>query len=179
MLVILDRDGVINEDSDAFIKSPEEWVPIPGSLKAIGRLVRGGWQVAVATNQSGLARGLFDNAALEAIHRKMLAAVEAAGGRIEVVVHCPHGPADGCECRKPKSGLYRQVGETLGVELTGVPVIGDSLRDLQAAEAVGARPILVLTGKGRKTQAQLAGRFDIPVYADLAAAASALLKESM
>lgn len=177
MLVILDRDGVINEDSDDYIKSPAEWIAIPGSLEAISRLTQAGWRVAVATNQSGLARGLYDAETLEAIHRKMLAAIEGAGGRIDLLVHCPHGPADGCDCRKPRPGLYLRIGESLGLELTGVPVIGDSLRDLQAAEAVGARPILVLTGKGRKTLAQLAGRTDIPVYANLAEAVAALLGE--
>jgi len=177
MLIILDRDGVINQDSDAFIKSPGEWVPIPGSLEAIGRLTRAGWAIAVASNQSGIARGLMDESALRAIHEKMLRAVAEAGGRIDLLRYCPHGPDDGCDCRKPRPGLYLEISATLGMSLSGAPVIGDSLRDLRAAEAVGARPILVLTGKGQKSRAQLGPGSVIPVYPDLAAAVNALLWE--
>jgi D-glycero-D-manno-heptose 1,7-bisphosphate phosphatase len=148
--VILDRDGVINEDSDAYIKSPDEWIPIPGSLDAIALLTRSGYRVVVLTNQSGLARGLFDEAMLERIHAKMRQAVEAAGGKIEAIYFCPHGPEDGCDCRKPKPGLFRQFAQDYGLNLTGIPAIGDSLRDLQAARAVGAEPIFVTTGKGAR-----------------------------
>ena len=178
-LVVLDRDGVINADSKAYIKSPEEWRPLPGSLEAIAALTAAGWRVAVASNQSGVARGLFDSATLAAINAKMEAAVRAAGGELAAIFFCPHGPDDGCACRKPKPGLLYMVAERFGVDLRNVPVIGDSARDLAAAEAVGARPILVLTGNGPETLAKRTreGR-DTERYADLRAAASALLNEA-
>ena len=147
-LIILDRDGVINIDSDQFIKSPDEWKPIPGSLEAIARLTREGWRVVVATNQSGLARGLFEMATLNAIHAKMHKAVAQMGGRIEAVFYCPHAAEMNCECRKPKSGLFNEIATRYGRDLQGVPSIGDSLRDLEAAVSVGAKPLLVKTGKG-------------------------------
>lgn len=174
--VILDRDGVINHDSDAFIRAPEQWHPIPGSLEAIAALTRGGWRVTVATNQSGIARGLLDEPTLERIHARLRAAAEAAGGRIEAIAHCPHGPDTDCPCRKPRPGLYRQLAERLGAGLQGVPVIGDSQRDLEAARAVGARPILVRTGKGERTLAAGEGGIE-EVYPDLAQAARALQEE--
>ena len=175
-LVILDRDGVINHDSDAFIKSPEEWQPLPGSIEAIGALSGGGFTLAVASNQSGIARGLFNQAGLDAMHHKMFELVDAAGGRINKIVICPHGPDDSCDCRKPKPGLLEQLARHFETSLAGVPVIGDSLRDLEAAAAVDARPILVRTGKGARTEAALPERFaNIAVYDDLAAAARALL----
>ncbi len=177
-LVILDRDGVINADSDAFIKSPQEWRPIPGSLAAIARLNRAGWRVAVATNQSGLARGLFDRPTLDAIHATMRAALAEAGGHLDALRYCPHGPDDGCDCRKPRPGLLRAIGAALDEPLAGVPVIGDSLRDLQAGVAVGGRPILVLTGKGRRTLAAGGLPPGTAVYDDLAAAVDALLAEA-
>ncbi|MGH8397965.1 MAG: D-glycero-beta-D-manno-heptose 1,7-bisphosphate 7-phosphatase [Gammaproteobacteria bacterium] len=177
-LVILDRDGVINYESDAYIKSPEEWLPIPGSLEAIVRLNRDGFAIVVATNQAGVGRGLFDLAMLEAIHCKMTAAIEAAGGRLDGVFVCPHHPDDQCDCRKPKTGLFEQIIERFQISLHGVPVIGDSLRDIEAAEAVGARPILVRTGYGEKTWQSLADKHRVDVFADLAAAASHLLKEA-
>lgn len=149
--IILDRDGVINEDSDFYIKSPEEWRPIPGSLEAIAQLVRGGFSIAVLTNQAGVARGLFDMKTLESINARMLAAVEQAGGRIDVLYFCPHGPNDDCGCRKPRPGLFERFAREQGVDLTNVPAIGDSYRDLQAAWATGARPLLVRTGKGLRT----------------------------
>ena len=175
-LVILDRDGVINEDSDAYIKSPAEWRPIPGSLEAISELNRAGHRVVVATNQSGIARGLYDLDTLARIHEKMHQALAAVGGHIEAVFFCPHGPDDDCECRKPRPGLFREISDRLRMPLTGIPAIGDSLRDLQAAEAVGAQPILVRTGKGRRTEAAL-GEADVPVFDDLAAAVRWLLKQ--
>ncbi len=177
-LVILDRDGVINEDSDAYIKSPEEWVAIPGSAEAVARLKRAGYTVVITTNQSGIARGYFDAETLEAIHRKMIQTIEAAGGGVDGIFFCPHGPEDGCDCRKPKPGLLLQVQAAFNTDLTDVPVIGDSLRDLQSADAVGARAILVLTGKGEKTAAGLDPGSTVPVYADLARAVDALLKEN-
>jgi D-glycero-D-manno-heptose 1,7-bisphosphate phosphatase len=149
--VILDRDGVINQDSDNYIKSPEEWVPIEGSLNAIARLSRAGYRVFIATNQSGIARGLFDIETLHAIHQRMLGEIQHRGGAIDAILFCPHGPDDNCDCRKPEPGLYLEIGKRTNQSLRGIPVIGDSLRDLQAAEAVEARPILVRTGKGLRT----------------------------
>ncbi len=151
-LVILDRDGTINKDSDQYIKSPSEWKPLPGSLEAIARLTQGGWRIVVATNQSGIARGLFDMQTLNAIHAEMHRAVGQAGGRIDAVFFCPHAADSNCECRKPRPGLLREIGSRLDVDLKGVPMVGDSLRDVQAAAAVGAKPWLVLTGKGRGTR---------------------------
>lgn len=151
-LIVLDRDGVINQDSDAYIKSPQEWIPIEGSLEAIADLKRAGWQVAVATNQSGLARGLFNQAMLDAIHEKMERLLaEDHGVALDAVVWCPHGPLDGCNCRKPAPGLLLEVAARLRADASKAWVVGDSLRDLQAAAAVGARPVLVLTGKGEQT----------------------------
>ena len=151
-LVILDRDGVINEDSDNYIKAPEEWRSIPGSLEAIARLNHAGYHVVLATNQSGVGRGLFEVSALNAIHDKMHRALAQIGGRVDAIFFCPHAQEANCGCRKPKAGLLEEIAHRFSVDLTGVPVVGDSLRDLQAAATVGAAPILVLTGKGEKTQ---------------------------
>jgi D-glycero-D-manno-heptose 1,7-bisphosphate phosphatase len=174
-LIILDRDGVINYDSEQFIRSPEEWRPIPGSLEAIARLNHAGFRVVVATNQSGLGRGLFDTATMIAIHDKLHKALSQVGGRIDAVFFCPHTAESDCDCRKPKPGMLTEIGRRFGVDLTGVPCIGDSLRDLQAAEAVGAQPILVLTGKGEKTLR--AGDFpsNTVIFPDLAFVVTALL----
>lgn len=150
-LVILDRDGVINFDSDRFIKSPDEWKPIPGSLEAIARLNQAGYRVVVATNQSGIGRGLFDMAMLNAIHDKLYRALAQVGGRIDALFYCPHSADLNCQCRKPRSGMFEEISRRFNISLQGVPSIGDSLRDLQAAAAVGAQPILVLTGKGQGT----------------------------
>ncbi len=152
-LVILDRDGVINFDSDMYIKSPAEWRPIPGSIEAIARLGQSGYRIAVATNQSGIGRGLFDMATLNAINDKMMEMVFRQGGRIDALFFCPHTAAEECRCRKPRTGMLEEIAARFHAELKGVPVVGDSLKDLQSAESVGAQPILVLTGKGRKTQA--------------------------
>lgn len=176
-LVILDRDGVINEDSDAYIKSAEEWRPIPGSLEAIARLTRAHFHVVVVTNQSGIGRGLFDLDALQQIHARMHRELARHGGRIDAIYYCPHGPDDDCHCRKPKPGMLRDLGKRLKIDLAGVPAIGDSLRDLQAAQAVNARPILVRTGKGRQTEAA-GGLRGGEVYDDLAAAVEQLLAEA-
>ena len=173
-LVILDRDGTINEDSDQYIKSPAEWKPIPGSLEAIARLTQGGWRIAVATNQSGLSRGLFDMSTLNAIHAEMHRAVGQAGGRVDAIFFCPHAADSNCECRKPRPGLLREIGTRFDVELKGMPVIGDALRDLEAAAAVGAQPYLVLTGKGRKTRDAGGLPKGAEVLADLAAIAARL-----
>ncbi len=176
-LVILDRDGVINQDSDDYIKSPEEWVAIPGSPEAIARLNRAGYRVVVASNQSGVGRGLFDMDMLMRIHDKMHLAIAAVGGEVEAIFFCPHRPEDRCDCRKPKPGLFEDIAERLRVDVRGVPAVGDSLRDLQAAQAVGAQPILVRTGKGERTLAKGEGLEGVPVYDDLAAAVEALLSQ--
>lgn len=179
-LIILDRDGVINHDRDDFVRSPEQWVPIPGSAQAIGRLTQAGWNVVVASNQSGIARGLFTMEALCAIHAKMRQAVADAGGRIHAIFFCPHGPDDHCACRKPQPGMLRDIGQRLDVPLEGVPVVGDSLRDLQAGAACGCAPWLVLTGKGQATWDACRAGGTLPsgteVRNDLAAVADALLK---
>jgi len=181
-LVILDRDGVINEDSPDHVKSVTEWRPLPGSIAAIARLGQAGYRVVVATNQSGLARGLFGLDELEAIHAKMIAMVEAAGGTIDGIFYCPHGPDAGCDCRKPAPGLLDAIARELGVELHGVPLIGDSLRDLQAGLARGCLPILVRTGKGHDTEPKLAEQpqtalRNAPVFDDLAQATEFVLAQ--
>jgi len=150
-LAILDRDGVINEDSDAFIKTPDEWQAIPGSLDAIARLSRAGWRVVVASNQSGLARGLFSMDTLNAIHAKLRRELAHAGGHIDSLFICTHGPDEGCRCRKPSPGLFEDISRRYDIGLRGVPSVGDSLRDLQAATALGCAPWLVRTGKGLRT----------------------------
>ena len=146
-LIILDRDGTINGDSDDFVKTPEEWMPLPGALQAIARLNHAGWHVVIASNQSGLGRGLFDVASLNAIHAKMHKMLAAVGGRMDAVFYCPHSPEEKCTCRKPLPGLFEQIGARFGVSLKGVPTAGDSLRDMQAGVAAGCEPHLVLTGK--------------------------------
>jgi len=180
-LVILDRDGTINEDRDDFVKSPDEWVPIPGALEAIAKLHQAGWHVVIATNQSGLGRGLFDMHTLNEMHLKMNALLAPLGGRIDAVFFCPHAPEDGCRCRKPLPGLFEDIAERFGLDdMAVVPAVGDALRDLQAAVAVGCAPHLVRTGKAaRLDDAGLqALRDQIPgltVHAHLAAFADALL----
>lgn len=176
-LIILDRDGVINQDSDDYIKSVDEFIPLPGSLEAIAQLNQAGFRVAVATNQSGIARGLYDVATLNAMHDKLRRLLATLGGEIEMIAFCPHGPDEQCDCRKPKPGMYQEIAKRVDISLKNVPVIGDSLRDLQAAQAVGARPMLVRTGKGKRTIANGEGLDGIPVYDNLAAAVNALLKE--
>ncbi|MDD3530704.1 MAG: D-glycero-beta-D-manno-heptose 1,7-bisphosphate 7-phosphatase [Gallionellaceae bacterium] len=177
-LVILDRDGVINHDSDQFIKSPEEWKPIPGSLEAIARLNQAGYRVVVASNQSGLGRGLFSMDTLNRIHAKMHKLVAQAGGRIDAVFLCPH-PADAqCDCRKPRAGLFRDIASRYHTDLAGVPAVGDALRDLEAAMAVGARPILVRTGKGQRTIESGELPQSVTVYEDLDAVVVALIEQA-
>ncbi|HET7833698.1 MAG TPA: D-glycero-beta-D-manno-heptose 1,7-bisphosphate 7-phosphatase [Gallionella sp.] len=175
-LVILDRDGVINHDSEQFIKRPEEWKPIPGSLEAIARLTQAGYHVVVATNQSGVGRGLFDMAILNAIHDKMHKAVAQAGGRIDAVFYCPHTAESNCNCRKPKSGMMEEIAARYNLsDLDDVPVVGDSLRDLQCAVPLGAQPYLVLTGKGMKTQAEGGLPENTIILPDLAAVVGELV----
>lgn len=176
--IILDRDGVINYDSDDYIKNPEEFVFIPGSLEAMVRLHRAGYRIAVATNQSGVARGYFDLATLQAIHDKLLNALAGQGAELAGIFYCPHGPQDECECRKPKPGLLQQIATVFELDLSGVPAVGDSLRDLQAARVVGARPILVRSGKGERTLAKGEGLEGVAVYDDLAAVVDALLSDT-
>ncbi len=175
-LIILDRDGVINHDSDQFIKSPEEWRPIAGSPEAIARLNQWGYRVVVATNQSGVGRGLFEMDTLNAIHDKMLRTVAQAGGKIDAIFFCPHTGAENCDCRKPRPGMFEEIAARYNVDLAAVPAVGDSLRDLQAAEKVGAQPILVLTGKGGKTHADPELPVQALIFEDLAAVAAHLTK---
>jgi len=175
-LVILDRDGVINYDSEHFIKSPAEWKPLPGSPEAIAKLTQAGYRVVVATNQSGIGRGLFDMDTLNAMHNKMHRAVQAVGGRIDAVFYCPHSADSNCDCRKPRPGMLLRIAGCFNTDLTDVPAVGDSLRDLEAAAAVGALPMLVLTGKGERTQAQETLPEGTLVFADLAAAVEHILK---
>lgn len=176
-LVMIDRDGVINEDSTEFVKSVAEWRPITGSLEAIAALHRAGWRVAVVTNQSGIGRGLYDEATLAKIHAHMRERVRVAGGELAGIYYCPHLPDDGCDCRKPQPGMFRALERELGLSVAGAPYIGDRLSDVAAAEAVGARPILVRTGSGAATEALLGAR-RVPVFDDLAAAARSLLGEA-
>ncbi|QJQ97432.1 D-glycero-beta-D-manno-heptose 1,7-bisphosphate 7-phosphatase [Halomonas sp. PGE1] len=172
-LVILDRDGVINRDSDAYVKSLAEWIPYPSAIQAIARLSRAGWTVAVATNQSGIARGYYDEATLAEMHEELGRLVKEAGGDIDHIAWCPHGPGDECDCRKPLPGLLEQIRVELGMQtLAGSWMVGDSLRDLQAGEPMGCRPVLVRTGKGERTLAshpELAAEgSDTHVFDDLA-----------
>ena len=177
-LVVLDRDGVINRESAAFIRRPEEWVALPGSIEAIADLTRAGFIVVVASNQSGVGRGLLSADTLAAIHARMTKTIEAAGGRLDGIWFCPHRPEDACDCRKPLPGLLRQIGAHYGIPLQGKPVIGDSYRDLEAAWRVDARAILVRTGNGRETERKLAPNAAVEVFPDLAAVAAQLIAES-
>jgi D-glycero-D-manno-heptose 1,7-bisphosphate phosphatase len=182
-IVILDRDGVINEDSDEFVKTLDEWIPIEGSIDAIARLYEHGFTIAVATNQSGIGRGLIDEDELEAMHALLLELVHDAGGDIATIAYCPHKPEDYCDCRKPQSGLFDQIAATLGADLEGAFVVGDSLRDLQAGTARGCIPVLVRTGKGEKTEQAIAdddsGEFgDVAVFDNLDEAADYLIAQT-
>lgn len=180
-LVILDRDGTINEDRDDYVKSVDEWVPIPGAVDAIARLNQHGWRVVIATNQSGLGRGLFDMDALNRMHQRLNELLIEEGGRVDAIFFCPHAPEDHCRCRKPLPGLFEQIADRYGITLAGsVHAVGDSLRDLQAATAVGCLPHLVLTGKAARMDeaGQQRLREQIPnvtIHADLAAFADALI----
>jgi D-glycero-D-manno-heptose 1,7-bisphosphate phosphatase len=169
-LIILDRDGVINEDSDDYIKSPDEWIPIPGSLDAIARLNHAGYIVTVASNQSGIARGYFNLETFAAMNVKMNDMLSHSGGRIDAMFFCPHGPNDGCDCRKPKPGLLTEIGNRFQTSLANVMFVGDNINDIKAARAAGARPVLVRTGKGEQTAQMVAENNpdNVPVYDDLA-----------
>jgi len=176
-LLILDRDGVINHDSDAYIKSVEEWIPIPGSIEAIAQLSKAGWTVVVATNQSGIARGYYDLATLDAMHARLRQLVSEQGGEVGLIVYCPHGPDEGCDCRKPKPGMLQTIARHYQTDLAGIWFVGDSSSDLKAALAVDSQPVLVKTGKGEKT---LAGSLpaNTLVFDDLAAVAAELIHNS-
>ncbi|KIU50187.1 MULTISPECIES: D-glycero-beta-D-manno-heptose 1,7-bisphosphate 7-phosphatase [Pseudomonas] len=173
-LLILDRDGVINQDSDAYIKSLDEWIPIPGSIEAIAQLSKAGWTVAVATNQSGIARGYYSLATLDAMHARLRELVAAQGGEVGLIVYCPHGPDDGCDCRKPRPGMLRTIANHYAVDLAGVWFVGDSKGDLEAARAVDAQPVLVRTGKGEQTLSKGVPEATL-IFDDLASIASALI----
>lgn len=175
-LIILDRDGIINQDSMHYIKSPDEFILIPGSVQAVARLSAAGYTVAVATNQSGIARGYYDVATLDAIHKKMRDGVEAAGGHIDLVVYCPHMPDSGCPCRKPKPGLLNQIASYFNCSLVDVPFVGDRISDIQAARTVGAKPVMVMSMMTE--QEKMAAWPDVPVYHSLSDYVDALLSES-
>ncbi|MEY4676084.1 MAG: hypothetical protein RLZZ470_591 [Pseudomonadota bacterium] len=180
-LVILDRDGTINHDSDDYVKSPEEWVSLPGAIEAMAKLHHAGWHLVIASNQSGLGRGLFDVATLNLMHDKLNKALSAAGGRVDAIFYCPHTPDEHCQCRKPLPGLFEQIGERFGVQLSEVHAVGDTLRDAQAAAAVGCHTHLVRTGKSESlTQDQLPDNFPpgTRVHADLGAFADWLLGQA-
>ncbi|TDV59900.1 D-glycero-beta-D-manno-heptose 1,7-bisphosphate 7-phosphatase [Pseudomonas sp. LP_7_YM] len=176
-LLILDRDGVINEDSDAYIKSVQEWIPIPGSIEAIAQLSKAGWTVAVATNQSGIARGYYDLATLHAMHARLRELVAEQGGEVGLIVYCPHGPDQECECRKPKPGMLLTIAGHYATDLRGVWFVGDSKGDLQAAVAVDSQPVLVMTGKGHKTRSAPLPAGTL-IFDDLAAVAAELIHNS-
>jgi len=176
--IVLDRDGVINFDSDEYIKSLVEWRPIPGSIEAMARLYKAGYRILVMTNQSGLARGYFSANELNAMHDELHRLLAALGAKVDAIFYCPHGPDDHCDCRKPRPGLFTRAAESLAVDLAGVPAIGDSFRDLEAARAVGACPVLVRTGKGERTIAkntQQLADWNMPIFDDLSAAVDDLL----
>lgn len=178
MLIILDRDGVINHYDGHYICSVEEWRPLPGSIEAIGRLCRAGYRVAIATNQSGIGRGLYDRDALDAMHQRLRELVAGAGGRIEHIAYCPHHPDAGCSCRKPEPGLLHEIRNALGLEtLAGSLMAGDSRKDLEAGISAGCRPWLVRTGNGRDTEHHLRSQplVGVEVFDDLAALTDHLL----
>jgi len=180
-LIILDRDGVLNQDSDAYVKSVDEWIPLPGSVEAVGKLCKAGYTVAVATNQSGLARGYFSQADLDAMHAKMTALAAAQDGEFAHIAYCPHGPDDHCDCRKPLPGLIHQIEKALNVTAEGAWMIGDSIRDLEAGAAAGTKVALVRTGKGEKSEHKLTSHGSLseaPVFDDLAAFADWLIADS-
>lgn len=178
-LIILDRDGVINYDSDDYIKSVDEFIPLPGSLKAISQLNKAGYKVAVATNQSGIARGFYTLDTLQQMHDKLNSLLSEIGGHVDYIAFCPHGPEDQCDCRKPKPGMYHEIAKHFNISLADIPVVGDSLRDLQAAQSVGAVPYLVKTGKGKRTIEKGEGLEGIDIYDDLEAFVSHYINKTL
>lgn len=180
-LIILDRDGVINENSPDYIKSPEEWVPIPGSLEAIARLCRAEYRIVIVTNQSGIGRGLFTIDTLNRIHTRMLEHIRQKGGEIDAIMICPHAPGDNCECRKPKPGMFLELARRLKINLNQVPAVGDSLRDIEAAQAADASPVLVRTGQGLHSIEQNSSQGAlgaVPVFDNLAEFADDFLRKN-
>jgi len=175
-LIVLDRDGVINYDSDDYVKSVDEWIPLPGSMEALAKLTQAGFKIAIATNQSGISRGYFTVATLDAMHQKMLTLASKAGAKIDYIAYCPHGPDDNCDCRKPLPGLIHQIEKALNMSAKGCYMVGDSLRDLQAGQAAGLVPALVLTGKGQRTLDKENGLTGIDVFDDLDHFVSNLIK---
>ncbi len=175
-LIILDRDGVINEDSDNYVRSPEEFIPIPGSLQAIAQLKNSGFIVVIASNQSGIARGYFTEETLHSMHEKLKRLLSDFSVSLDGIFYCPHGPDDHCECRKPKPGLIFQIQEHLNASLENAIFIGDSLRDIQAARAAGIRPLLVRTGKGKNTEKNNPAELtDVKIFDDLLSASEYIL----
>jgi len=182
--LILDRDGVINVESPEFVKTPEEWIPIKGSLEAIGRLSQAGYEIVIITNQSGLGRGHFSADMLAKMHAKMIDYIQQHGGKIQSILFCPHKPDEGCECRKPKSGMYQELAQRLNISFKNVYSVGDSVRDLLAAKMAGAKPVLVRTGNGKKSVKEIGhdetlGLQDTPIFDNLAGFADALLSEQL
>jgi D-glycero-D-manno-heptose 1,7-bisphosphate phosphatase len=176
-IIILDRDGVINQDSDNFIKSVDEFIPLPGSIEAIAKLKHAGYKVFIATNQSGISRGFYDEATLNAMHEKLATLLKEHDVEIDGIKFCPHGPDDNCDCRKPKAGMYLSIAKQAGLtDCSDIIVVGDSLRDLQAAQTINAKPHLVRTGKGERTIKKGEGLDSIPVYNDLPDFVNQLLK---
>lgn len=179
-LVIVDRDGTVCVEREGYIQTPDEWEALPGALDAIARLNQAGYHVVVAANMPGLGRGLFDSAALNAIHTKMAKQLAAVGGRVEAIFFCPHAPEEACSCRKPAPGLFQKIGERYKIDLKQVHAVGNSLSDAQAAHAAGCVPHLVLTGR-HAPQADAPLPPDYPaatrVHADLAAFATAFIAE--
>ena len=173
-LVVLDRDGVINQDSPQYIKTPEEWKPIPNALAAIARLNQAGFRVVVATNQSAIGRGLLDTPTFNAINDKMVKALAQFGGRLDALFYCPHAPEAACACRKPNTGMFMDIMRRFNTHFDGVPCVGDALRDLQAAQAVGGQPVLVLTGKGKATLQEGGLPQDTLIFSDLAEAVASI-----
>lgn len=176
-LIILDRDGVINYDSDYYIKSPDEWLPIPGSLTAIAQLNRAGYRVVIATNQSGVARGFYDLEILSQIHEKLIRELASVGGYIDEIFYCPHHPSENCDCRKPKLGMFRQIQEKYGLDLSDTFFIGDTFTDMQVAQEIPCKPILVLSGKGQRDLRLHPELISIPHFPDLAEAVQYVLAQ--
>jgi len=182
-LVILGRDGILNVYRDDHVKAPEEWQPLPGALEAVARLNHAGWHTVLATNQSGIGRGMIDMASVNAVHLHMMQRLAAVGGRLDGVFFCPHTPEENCDCRKPKPGLMRQIGQRYGIDLRTVPMVCDTLRDLQAAQAAGCEPHLVRSGRAADLDdAQQAGIVaQVPgaeVHADLGGFVDFLLQRA-
>ena len=175
-LIVLDRDGVINYDSDNYIKTVDEWIPLPGSMEAIGKLTKAGYKIAVATNQSGISRGYFSVETLNAMHDKMIKLADEHGGKFDFIAYCPHGPDDDCDCRKPLPGLIHQIESALNISAKDCYMVGDSLRDLEAGVAAGLKPVLVRTGKGVRTLEKNQGLENTLVFDDLTNLVNTLFK---